>query len=281
MQAPNVHIGYHTESLTLSRVLPKFPPNARIFMKAPKARVVIGALALLACGAVLWRVASSAMVNSRWRTNVEHGQRYLEQGSYSEAVSALEEAQFAMRKIGPEHPEYDRTRNLLADAYEGIGRYHDAYALRLETLRRARDTQGPQSPEVAAALSDLGRIHEILGETDSALGFYTQALDVWQAAYGTEHPDLVPTLFGLSRVLRRTGNLTEAAQDIEWAIGLHRRAVGPESPEMAPLENEYADILEAQGNEDLAKRFREHARQIRRTANRNINPDESSTAEAP
>ncbi len=248
-------------------------------MKAPRVRVIVAILALLACGAVLWRVASSAIVNARWRTNFEHGQRYLDQGSYAEAVSALENAQFAMRAIGPEHPEYDRTRSLLADAYEGLGRYHDAYPLRLETLRRGRDAQGPQSPEVAGALYDLGRLHEILGETDSALGFYTQALDVWQTAYGTEHPDLVPTLFGLSRILHETGNLTEAAQDIEWAIGLHRRAVGPESPEMAPLETEYADILEAQGNNDLATRFREHARRI--THSNKVEEPKSPAVETP
>jgi len=231
-------------------------------MKRKLIRGVLGGLALAAVAVVVWRLGTSSMTSYRWSTHYARGETLIEEGSFSEAVHELEPALQAMRIIGPEHPKYDETRMLLADAYEAVGRYEEAYPLYMESMQRARQEHGKDSAEVATVLQEIARLHQLQGRPDAALGAYRQAIAVWQTAVGNEHPDLVPTLIGLGETLQGSGEYAEASQYLEWAIGLQRRILGTDNPKLAPLELRYADVLRKLGKDDLADQFAAHAESI-------------------
>jgi tetratricopeptide (TPR) repeat protein len=59
-------------------------------------------------------------------------------------------------KLGPDHHDTLNSRNNLAKAYEALGRWADAEALRRNTLARRRKAEKPDSPVLASDLAGLG-----------------------------------------------------------------------------------------------------------------------------
>jgi hypothetical protein len=61
------------------------------------------------------------------------------------------------RWLGPDHPDTLASRIALAAAFEALGCWSDAEALRRENLARHREVEKPDGPLVAGDLVDLGR----------------------------------------------------------------------------------------------------------------------------
>jgi len=231
-------------------------------MKRNLVRNIVSIIVLITAAVVIWRLGGARSVTYQFETNRNRGQAFIEQGSWGEAVAALEVSMLLMREIGPSDPRYIDTLTTMADAYEAIGRYQDAYSLRMELLGHNRERYGVGSVEAARGMDELARLQRRMRQPQVAVGALKQSIVMWTDARGENHPDMVPTVINLAEALAESEQFEESGQHYEWAIGILRHSHGNSHPSLAPIELAYSRILRRLGKDELADDYARHAAEI-------------------
>ena len=147
-------------------------------------------------------------------------------GRSGEAVEVLERA-VAMRSrdrsVGP-----DRlfSQSYLADAYRDAGRYDDAEALYLGTMRQQEELLGAEDPGTLKTVSGLAEMRARQQRYGEAERLLTDILPAQRRDPGEQHRDTIETRITLARVRNAQGRFQEALQQSEKALAAGTASLG-------------------------------------------------------
>jgi tetratricopeptide (TPR) repeat protein len=218
-------------------------------MSRPKRFLLLAILAAAAVPAwygfsILWR---EWQVESSYSKSAESGAALMQQGSYGEAVSALEDSLEAARKLEPGDPRLDEALNRLADAYGAQGLYVESQHLYFASLNERTKRYGNIHAETADTVFKLGRVFEMQQQYESAEGMYRKAADVWMQLNRTDDPAATGVYLGLARVLAKRRNYEEAIEKQRKAVRIQESVLKADDPELAPLLYDLVALLESAG----------------------------------
>jgi non-specific serine/threonine protein kinase/serine/threonine-protein kinase len=121
-------------------------------------------------------------------------------------------------------------RQALADLYQRIGRYDDAYPLQESALATRRRTLGEEHPDTLVSVNNMGVLLEAQGRLAEAEPLYREALEKSRRTLGEEHPETLGSVGNMGVLLQAQGRLAEAEPYLREALEKRRRTLGEEHP---------------------------------------------------
>ncbi len=141
------------------------------------------------------------------------GERWQQKGVPGEAARVFETAIAVWKEVaGEDQPRVASVVSRLAEIKENAGRYEEAEALRLETIRILENHFGPDSPNIVGAVEKLARYYEQQSRMTDAESQYKRALDILIRAFGTGSPLAMPTLRAYIDLLKKASRPGEAVE---------------------------------------------------------------------
>jgi CHAT domain-containing protein/Tfp pilus assembly protein PilF len=141
-------------------------------------------------------------------------------GNFPAALIEARKLEAATRsRYGTGHAAYGMALYHIGNAYESVGRYHDAEEAFKRALAIFEKNLSPQDPSLAHALNDLAWTYHRQGRYDEAEGLYKRVLAVFDEGGTSANQD------GLAAALNNLGLVYLYQDRYGDAEGLFRRAV--------------------------------------------------------
>ena len=155
-------------------------------------------------------------------------------------------------------------RQALADLYQRVGRYDDAYPLQESALATRRRTLGEEHPDTLASINRLGVLLQLQGRLAEAEVYLREALEKRRRTLGEEHPDTLTSISDMGILLRVQGRLAEAELYHREALEKRRRTLGEEHPDTLTAISQMGALLQFQGRLAEAEPFYREVLETRR-----------------
>jgi serine/threonine protein kinase/tetratricopeptide (TPR) repeat protein len=156
------------------------------------------------------------------------------QGRYADGELWARHAGAVLRRLGPGHEVLAGWRaNNLGTLYEREGRYAEALAMDLESLRLKQSALGPDHFDVAISEGNVALALFQLGRTDEAIVRGEHAIHVLSAALGPDHPKLGLHLLNVAEFHDARGDFAQARSFGERSLAILEREVDPDHPLLA------------------------------------------------
>jgi non-specific serine/threonine protein kinase/serine/threonine-protein kinase len=155
-------------------------------------------------------------------------------------------------------------RQALADLYQRIGRYDDAYPLQESALATRRRTLGEEHPDTLASINSMGALLQLQGRPAEAELCHREALEKHRRTLGEEHPDTLTSISNMGLLLRLQGRLAEAELYHREALEKRRRTLGEEHPDTLTSISQLGTLLQVQGRLAEAEPFHREVLETRR-----------------
>jgi serine/threonine protein kinase/Tfp pilus assembly protein PilF len=157
-------------------------------------------------------------------------------------------------------------RQALADLYQRIGRYDDAYPLQESALATRRRTLGEEHPDTLASINSMGALLQLQGRPAEAELCHREALEKHRRTLGEEHPDTLTSISQLGTLLQVQGRLAEAEPFHREVLETRRRTLSAEHRQTLISIGNMGALLQLQGRLAEAEVFvREALEKSRRT----------------
>jgi serine/threonine protein kinase/tetratricopeptide (TPR) repeat protein len=189
--------------------------------------------------------ADQPLIEARLRVTLGDSFRLL--GEPRIAVEQYQKARaIYSARLGPDHPDTLMSMHGLASAWEGLGKYQEAFALRQETLKLRQQKLGPDHPDTLETMSSLAGSYSNLGRYEDALELDQKTLALRKAKLGADHPQTIHSMSNLALDYSLLGRFTDALKLQEEVFRLAKMNFGPEHANtlvaMINLGNTYADL---------------------------------------
>ncbi len=171
-----------------------------------------------------------------------------EKGNYAEGILAVEEAyQYALEKLGEEHPSTVASMNNLGVLLERQGRYEEAEPLFKETLRLDEKVLGEQHPDTLDSMDNLAELYSRQGRYKEMEPLYKEALRRREEALGEQHPDTLGSIDNLAELYSRQGRYKEVEPLYKEALRRREEALGEQHPDTLGSIGNLAGLYSIQG----------------------------------
>jgi serine/threonine protein kinase/tetratricopeptide (TPR) repeat protein len=186
------------------------------------------------------------------------------QGRYADGERWARHAGAVLRRLGPGHEVLAGWRaNNLGTMYEREGRYAEALAMDLESLRLKQSALGPDHFDVAISEGNVALALFELGRTDEAILRGEHAIQVLSAALGPDHPKLGLHLLNVAEFHNARGDFAQAGRLGERSLAILEREVDPDHPLLAHPLTAIGQSRVGEGQPAAAIPFLERALRIR------------------
>ena len=189
---------------------------------------------------------------------------YMEAGAYREMEAVLEDAQKTATQLTD-----GRSRAELLNAWSALhlklGRLAAAEAELQEARRIVTQISAP-GDLLPTLLHNLAAIEMRTGRYAEALSQEHEAIELWEKALSPNHPTLIRGWASLASLQYVMGQPQDARMSLERALRSAEKTYGPAHSLVADLLESDAIVLDKLKLKREAKRARERAKTIRRTA---------------
>jgi tetratricopeptide (TPR) repeat protein len=144
------------------------------------------------------------------------------------------------KTIGAENPETVNSRDTLADALEGQGKYAEAEAEYRSVAKLREKLLGPEHPQTLASRSSLAKT--LLAEGKDAEADMREVIRLREKVIGADHPDTLESCYDFASGLRHGGKIEEAKEFARRAAEGARKVLGPGHPSTRKYEKLLADL---------------------------------------
>jgi tetratricopeptide (TPR) repeat protein len=176
------------------------------------------------CGAQLLTSEAAAPAPDP-ETLLELGRLRIDQGSFLEAESVLEQAARGFERLfGRQHPKTATPLHGLAVARLRLGRPAEAETMLREVVQIRQHTLGPDDPAIAGTLQSLGWALYDQGRFAEAEQEFRQLLAIRER--GANASETATALRGLGAVLRRAARYQHAEDLLRQALQMRETALG-------------------------------------------------------
>jgi serine/threonine protein kinase len=165
-------------------------------------------------------------------------------------------------------------RQALADLYQRIGRYDDAYPLQESALATRRRTLGEEHPDTLASINSMGALLQLQGRPAEAEIYHREALEKSRRTLGEEHPQTLTSISNMGLLFRLQGRLAEAELYHREALEKRRRTLGEDHPDTLTSISQLGTLLQFQGRLAEAEPF---YREVLETRRRTLGAEHSQT----
>ena len=158
---------------------------------------------------------------------------YMHAGRASNAVPLLEKNYRLLKetpRLGPGHLLTVSDMDVLASAYEAVGRRDEALHLLEEELTLLQKNQGPADPATIWTMLHLGTAYSEAGRLTNSIQLREQALTLCEAKLGLDHRTTLFALNDLATIYQETGRVDDALRLFEKELALCQKNLGPEDP---------------------------------------------------
>jgi hypothetical protein len=180
-------------------------------------------------------------------------------------------------QFGDDHPDTLRSTQLLANAYQDLGRPAEALKLREHTLAQQKSKLGADHPATLASMNSLAQSYDYLGRHADALKLNEETLVLVKAKLGPDQPQTLESMWNLANSYNRARRFDEARQLHEETLALRRSKLGPEHRDTLKSMFALANSYEALGRSGDALKLREESLAIRKAK---YGPDHPQTLES-
>jgi tetratricopeptide (TPR) repeat protein len=221
------------------------------------------------------QLGPQAMADASWLlgragTYLQVRARFADARELLERALTIDEATY-----GPDHPDFARALNNLAQILLELGQPGEARPLLERALSIDEAAYGPDRPEVARDLNNLAQILQDLGQPGEARPLLERALAIDEAAYGPDHPLVAAVLNSIALILLDLRQPAAARPLLERALSIDEAAYGPSHPDVATNLNCLALVLRPLGQHAAARPLQERALSIDEAA---FGPDHPTVA---
>ena len=171
-----------------------------------------------------------------------------EQAMYAH-TEALYQAVLAddTRRVGSYHPDTLATRQELALARCGQGRFAEAEQALTSILAIREERLGSDHPDTLMTRNELARVWREQGRFAEAEQALASILAIREERLGSDHPETLRTRRELALVWRRQGRLAEAEQAFRSIRAVFEEWLGSDHPETLMIRTELARVWSRQG----------------------------------
>ena len=199
----------------------------------------------------------------------------IRQGAFQDASKfALAAMARVDSSVGPDASVRLEATSGLASAYEQLGQYDEAIALRTKALEGLRRTLGPDAAETLFEMSAAAVSLNARGRTDEAIALERQVLEARTRTLGPEHPDTLGSMSNIAAMLDEQRKFSEAEKmDLEL-LAIKRRVRGPEHRDTLATMNNLAIVYTEEGRYAEAAKLHEETLAGKR---KQLGPEHPST----
>ncbi len=201
----------------------------------------------------------------------------LQQARYGEAEEQLEQAMELRRSEAAESKSFLFSSSYLADVYREQGRYQEAEALYLSTLRKQRTQLGREDQDTLRTVGGMAELRILQGDLAAAEALIAEILEVQKRVRGDGHPDTLYSLTLLAQIRNEQGRFAEAQSLSEEAVEVGSEALGADHRVVLEAVFERARALAGQQKTPTA---RELAVRVYEGRERLLGADHPDTIEA-
>ena len=224
------------------------------------------------------------------------GLTYTDQGAFSAAQHAYEQAISTLQALPQNVQDYASALDNFAGLYRAMGQLETATDLRIKTLRlyeqigdhtgvarvcnnlallalQKRDGKkarkylncSAEEMKVATALDDddVAAIYSVQaefarlnGNTPVAIAGYEHAMQIGRRAHKGDHPNIGWGCMLLGRLYADTGRIDDAAKEMQQGLSILDHTLGRTNPRYLEAEIAYSRLLDETGAHDAAVRLR-------------------------
>lgn len=153
-----------------------------------------------------------------WNEVYSRAESFYEQGQYSEALAAAQEAlEIAEEEFGSNHLNTAASLDMLAVLYKEQGRDKEAIPIYERIVEIKEGLLGEDNPDVASAYKSLAALYKNNGDYYEADLFYNKALAVFEGNVETYKAECVNILENLSEMYMTMRNI-DAAEEFKKRI---------------------------------------------------------------
>jgi len=145
-----------------------------------------------------------------------------------QAVAVAEKlAADSERRFGQDNPGTLEAENILALAYQDMGRYDEAIALLEQVLADRKQLLEPGDRSILYSYTNLGNAYQDVGRDAEAIPLHERALE----GHAPDDPDRIAVLNNLATAYYSVDRTAEAIALLEQAIDLQQQLAGEEAPD--------------------------------------------------
>lgn len=176
-----------------------------------------------------------------------------QQARYAEAEVQLRRATEVRARLSETSEGTLFSKSHLADVLREVGRFAEAEALYVETLRQQREHLGEESVDTLKTAQGLAELRLRQGDLSGAERLQDETLEVQLRVRGEEHPDTLGSRTTLARIRIGQRRYAEALAQSERAVEAGIRALGADHPVVLAAEQERARALAGLGEQVAAR----------------------------
>lgn len=180
-------------------------------------------------------------------------------GRYDEAEAELRRAVALRAELPGDRRPWLFSKSYLADVLRTRGRFDEADALYLETLRQQQDQLGREDGETLKTASGLAELRSLQGDFAAAEAILGEVVEAQLRVRGEAHPDTLQSLTTLAHVRNEQQRFEEGLELSDRAIAAGARSLGPEHPAVLQASVEKVSALRGLGRyaeaDELARRI--------------------------
>jgi tetratricopeptide (TPR) repeat protein len=120
--------------------------------------------------------------------------------------------------LGPDHPAYAASLNVLASFFTSTGEWELAKTLFEESLAIGQRAFGPVHRDVGDSLYNLAYLHRSMGDYQTAGAYYERALETYESVLGPDGRDVGKTLNSHAVMYLMMGDNDRAREKLERAV---------------------------------------------------------------
>ncbi|HKE95707.1 MAG TPA: serine/threonine-protein kinase, partial [Povalibacter sp.] len=179
----------------------------------------------------------------------------IEQGTYDQAQTLLDQALKIDRLGGDSNPRVAATLHEEGRLYYAMGRLDDAEkVLRQSLAMYSTLPQAATAAQVTPVMTDLAVVLQARNDLAGAEQLYRAALDRDRLELDEEHPQYAVHLVHLAAVTQAQGRIAEAEKLFVQAIALLRRVYGDKHPETIDALSSLGTLLQEKKDYDGAEK---------------------------
>jgi tetratricopeptide (TPR) repeat protein len=180
-------------------------------------------------------------------------------GDYRASLAAYQEVLHQLEQQGIGDQRLLRAVNLLACAYELVGRYSDAETYYRRALKIAESTGGQNTPDYAVLLSNLGTLLVDQGQSARGLPLLRKSLDMNRTLLPAGDLRIAVMENALARGLLSVRDYREAEPLLEKALAIWRKNPDASPEVLETLMHNVAGVRQYQGRWDESRQLIEEA----------------------